>query len=127
MELVVRNLLENAIKYSPPGTPIEIRAAHQGSEVLVTVEDHGPGLKPGDEERIFEKFYRTPQHSGASGVGLGLAIARAVVTAHGGRIWAERGAAGGAQFHFTIVLDGAPPSVDADPPPSEPGRPPEAS
>ena len=82
------NLLENALKYTPHPCGMRIEAARQGPDVVVTVADEGPGLPPGEEEKVFEKFYR----AGAGvqrGFGLGLPICRAIVTAHGGRIWAE--------------------------------------
>ena len=81
--------------------------------MVVEVADRGAGLKPGDEIRIFEKFYRArPTTTG--GVGLGLAICRAIVEAHGGRIWAENRSGGGAAFRFTLPLDGEPPQVTLD-------------
>jgi two-component system, OmpR family, sensor histidine kinase KdpD len=117
LEQVLTNLLENALKYTPAGCPIEVSAARRGGEVRVCVADEGPGFPGGDEARLFEKFYRSPTSGGAAGVGLGLAIARAVVVAHGGRIWAERRPGGGAAFWFTIPLDGDPPRFDAERPP----------
>ena len=109
IEQVFINLLENAVKYTPSGTPIEISAAAVNGTVRVDVADRGPGLPPGDEERIFEKFYRAPGATATSGVGLGLTICRGIITAHGGRIWAENRVGSGAVFHFTLPLVGAPP------------------
>ncbi|HEU5097447.1 MAG TPA: DUF4118 domain-containing protein, partial [Roseiflexaceae bacterium] len=111
IEQVLINLLENAIKYTPPGSPIEISAIGAGAVVTVTVSDRGPGIAPGDQQRIFEKFYRGP--SGTGGVGLGLTICRGIVEAHGGRIWAENRPDGGAAFHFTLPLEGTPPAAPA--------------
>ncbi|MCK9376118.1 MAG: DUF4118 domain-containing protein [Syntrophobacterales bacterium] len=108
MERVVINLLENAMKYTPPGTPIEISGRVQGQELLVTIADGGPGLPAGQEERIFEKFYQVAPGS-ARGAGLGLTICRSIVEFHGGRIWAANRPEGGAVFSFTIPLvEGAP-------------------
>jgi two-component system sensor histidine kinase KdpD len=109
IEQVFINLLENAVKYTPPGTPIEISATAVEGAVRVDVADRGPGLPPGEEGRIFEKFYRAPGTTATSGVGLGLTICRGIITAHGGRIWAENRPSGGAVFHFTLPLAGAPP------------------
>jgi len=109
IEQVFINLLENAVKYTPPGTPIEISAAQTNGAVRVEVADGGPGLPPGEESQIFEKFYRAPSATATSGVGLGLTIVRGIVTAHGGRIWAENRPGGGAVFRFTLPLAGAPP------------------
>ncbi len=113
LEQVFVNLLENAAKYTPPGTPVEIGAEARESEVVAWVADRGPGFPPGEEDRIFEKFYRvggTP----AAGVGLGLTICRGIVTAHGGRIWAETRAGGGAIFRFTIPITGTAPTIDTE-------------
>jgi two-component system sensor histidine kinase KdpD len=110
---VLVNLLENAAKYTPKGSQIDLSAWAEGEEVIVEVADRGPGLPPGDEERIFDKFYRV-RPTTASGVGLGLAICRAVIEAHGGRIWAKNRAGGGAVFRFTLPLEGEPPKIDMD-------------
>ena len=110
IEQVFVNLLENAVKYTPAGTPIEISASVVDGAIAVDVADRGPGFPPGEEGRVFEKFYRVPGAAGAGGVGLGLTICRGIVTAHGGRIWAENRAGGGAVFRFTLPLVGTPPS-----------------
>ncbi len=111
VQQVLINLLENALKFSPPDSPITISAAATAKELLVTVADRGPGLKPGDEQRIFEKFYRGQVTRGRVGVGLGLAICRGIVELHGGRIWAENRPEGGAIFRFTLPIVGRPPEV----------------
>jgi two-component system sensor histidine kinase KdpD len=116
IEQVFVNLLENAVKYTPPGTPIEISAAQIDGRVRIDVADRGPGIPPGEESRIFDKFYRVAGEGPVSGVGLGLTICRGIVTAHGGRIWAENRPGGGALFRFTLPLG-------AEPPPSVPGAP----
>jgi two-component system sensor histidine kinase KdpD len=116
IEQVLVNLLENAAKYTPAGTAIDIAAEQTDGVVRVDVLDRGPGIPPGEERRIFEKFYRVAGEGPATGVGLGLTICRGIVTAHGGRIWAENRAGGGAAFHFTLPLSSAqPPAVPAEP------------
>jgi two-component system, OmpR family, sensor histidine kinase KdpD len=109
IEQVFVNLLENAIKYTPSGTPIEISALADGSVVRIEVADRGPGLPVGEEIRVFDKFYRAPETVARGGIGLGLTICRGIITAHGGRIWAENRPGGGAAFRFTLPLTGAPP------------------
>ncbi|MEP6987014.1 MAG: sensor histidine kinase KdpD, partial [Chloroflexota bacterium] len=113
IEQVLVNLLENAIKYTPVGTTIELNAQRGQDEVIVEVADHGPGLLAGDEKRIFDKFYRV-RSTTVGGVGLGLTICRAIVEAHGGRIWALNRPAGGALFQFTIPLEGEPPQMNME-------------
>jgi two-component system sensor histidine kinase KdpD len=98
---VVVNLLENAAKYTPEGTEIEIAASTQGTEVAVDVRDRGPGFDDREVNHLFEKFYRG-KPSAARGVGLGLAIAHAIVRAQGGRIEAANRAGGGAVIRFTL-------------------------
>ena len=106
VEQLLVNLLENAVKYAGPEARVRVRARREPAAVLVEIRDDGPGLPPGDEERVFEKFYRGPSHQ--RGFGLGLAICRAIVTAHGGRIWAENAAPRGAVIRFTLPVEGAP-------------------
>jgi len=84
----------------------------------VDVADRGPGFPPGEEARVFDKFYRVAGATTTAGVGLGLTICRGIVTAHGGRIWAENRPGGGAVFHFTLPLAPAPASVPAESPAS---------
>lgn len=96
------NLLDNALKYSPPDRPITIRAEATGSELHLTVVDKGPGIPEEDATRIFDKFYRVQRSSEVTGTGLGLPISKGIIEAHGGRIWAANQAGGGATF--TIVL-----------------------
>lgn len=107
LEQVLANLMENVIKYASHESPVELSAALGPEFVTVEVADRGPGITPGDEERIFEKFVRGRASGG--GVGLGLAICRAIVNAHGGRIWAENRAGGGAAFRFTLPVEGTAP------------------
>ena len=110
IEQVLINLLDNALKYTPPGSPIEVtRGRTTGGAVLIEVADRGPGLPPGEERRIFEKFHRADAAPSVRGAGLGLAICRGIVQAHGGRIWAENRPGGGVAFRFTLPLTEAPP------------------
>jgi two-component system sensor histidine kinase KdpD len=111
IQQVLVNLLENAAKYAGEDTPITISARGRKREVEIVVADRGPGLPAGDETRIFEKFYRAEKGKGG-GVGLGLTICRGIVTAHGGRIWASNRDGGGAAFHFTLPIEGEPPTLD---------------
>ena len=111
VEQVFLNLLENAVKYTPAGTPIEVSAWAENGGVVVEVADHGPGIPAGAEREIFRKFYRAAQpEDGArvGGAGLGLTICEGIVVAHGGRIWVEPGAGGGAAFRFALPLEGPP-------------------
>jgi two-component system sensor histidine kinase KdpD len=114
IEQALVNLLENAVKYTPPGSPIEISAWREASTVVVEIADRGPGLPAGEEQRIFDKFYRVPASKSTSGVGLGLTICRAIVEAHGGRIWAENRPGGGAVFRFTLPVEGRPPELETE-------------
>lgn len=123
VQQVLVNLLENAVKYAGADTPITVSARGKKREVELTVADRGPGLPPGDEARIFEKFYRAEKGKGG-GVGLGLTICRGIVTAHGGRIWANNRDGGGAAFHFTLPIEGEPPSLE---PPESQGKAEEAT
>jgi two-component system, OmpR family, sensor histidine kinase KdpD len=106
IEQVLINLLENALKHTPSDSPIDIAAWSADGAVVVEVADRGPGLSPGDEQRVFEKFYHTQQPGRVTGVGLGLTICRGLVEAHGGRVWAENRPEGGARFRFTLPLGG---------------------
>jgi two-component system sensor histidine kinase KdpD len=108
IERVLVNLLENAAKYTPAGSIITISAQLQDQEMQVTVDDNGPGLPPRMEKAIFEKFTRGQKENSTPGVGLGLAIARAIIEAHHGRIWAEQSPQGGARFVFVLPLQNPP-------------------
>jgi two-component system sensor histidine kinase KdpD len=106
IEQVLMNLLDNAIKYTPEGTPLDLSAVVKGNDVVMELADRGPGIPPGDEERIFEKFVRRAAAGG--GIGLGLTICKAIVNAHGGQIWAESRPGGGSVFRFTLPMSGKP-------------------
>jgi len=99
---VFSNLLDNIVKYTPPGTHVLVAAIVDGSFVRVTVDDDGPGLPPGEPARLFDKFQRGVEEGTAVGVGLGLAICKAIIVAHGGTIEARRREGGGARFQLTL-------------------------
>jgi two-component system sensor histidine kinase KdpD len=113
VEQVLLNLIENAAKYTPAGSPSEVAA--WGAPALVTVEvrDRGPGVPDDEREAIFEKFVRgkTP---GRPGTGLGLAIARGIARAHGGTVTVSSREGGGAAFRLTLPIEGTPPSVERE-------------
>jgi two-component system, OmpR family, sensor histidine kinase KdpD len=114
IEQVFINLLENAARHTPTGTPIAITAWSEDQSVTVEVADQGPGIPRGEEETIFRKFHRSSsadRTEPAGGSGLGLTICRGIVSAHGGRIWLARTATKGAAFRFTLPLDGPVPQV----------------
>jgi two-component system sensor histidine kinase KdpD len=111
IEQVLINLLDNAVKYTPPGSPIDLTAWATEDAVTIEVADRGPGLPPGEEQRIFDKFYRVQRPPMPSGTGLGLTICRGLVEAHGGQMWAENRPGGGTVVRFTLPLTGTPPSV----------------
>ncbi|HTY08619.1 MAG TPA: sensor histidine kinase KdpD, partial [Candidatus Edwardsbacteria bacterium] len=104
---VMVNLLDNAIKYSPPGGPVEIRVRGNHTEVQFAVADRGEGIPPEDLSRIFDKFYRVERPDNVVGTGLGLSISRGIVEAHGGHIWAENRPDRGTIVLFTLPLAGA--------------------
>lgn len=112
IEQVLVNLVENAGKHTPVGLPIRIGARRVGDDVEVEVADRGPGVPPDQREAIFDKFHRGAP--GTPGMGLGLTICRGIVTAHGGRIWCEERAQGGAVFRFTLPA-ATPPTIAALP------------
>jgi two-component system, OmpR family, sensor histidine kinase KdpD len=111
IERVLVNLLENASKYTPPGSRIIMAAEIVGDQLSVSVSDNGPGLGAGREEAIFQKFTRGERESATPGVGLGLAICRAIVESHQGRIVASHRPGGGARFTFTLPLGHPPPAA----------------
>jgi two-component system sensor histidine kinase KdpD len=106
------NVLENAAKYSPPTSPIDIQAQVVGDELEIQMADRGAGIPPADLTRIFTKFYRVqrPPQAGAGaelppGTGLGLSISSGIVEAHGGRIWAENRPGGGTVVTLVLPLE----------------------
>jgi len=108
IEQAVANLLENASRHTPPSTVVQLRAQVRDGEVLVSVEDFGPGIDDRDIERVFEKFQRGAGIGSGGGFGLGLAICRSIVRLHGGRVWAEKVPGGGSAFRFTLPVGDAP-------------------
>lgn len=114
IEQVLVNLLENAIRYTPAGSPLEIMAESTPFTVEISVADRGPGIPKGREEKLFEKFYRLQPEASQSGVGLGLPICRAIIEAHGGSIQARNRASGGAVFSIILPAGANPPSLDQE-------------
>jgi two-component system sensor histidine kinase KdpD len=116
LEQVLVNLLENAARYTPPGSRIDVTAGTEPREVVIRVADNGPGLPAGTEQRVFDKFFRgvTGPADGQRGTGLGLAICQAIVSAHGGRITAENRPSGGAEFTVRLPLSADAPQVPAE-------------
>lgn len=113
LERVLANLLDNALKYSGPDSTITIRAMSAGAFMYLLVSDDGPGLPPGDPEKLFGWFTRGQKESSIAGVGLGLGLCRAIVVAHGGTISAKPGHSRGATFEIRLPLHAAP-AVDAE-------------
>jgi signal transduction histidine kinase len=99
---VLRNLVDNADKYSPRHLPIEVTISRQDDRTVVSVADHGPGVHDDELQQIFERFYQAAESRGQSGLGLGLTVCRRLVEAQGGRIWAESRLEGGLVVSFTL-------------------------
>jgi two-component system sensor histidine kinase KdpD len=117
VEQALQNLLDNAIKFSPPVTAIEVRGWVEDKQFLISVADQGPGIPVGEEELIFEKLYRGTGGAAAPGAGLGLAICRGISQAHGGTILAQTRPQGGARITMALPLDGVegmPPDLNPD-------------
>lgn len=110
IQQVLMNLLENAIKYAPAGTAIDLSARRDGDNVTIAVMDSGPGMPPEVLEHAFDRFYRGPAAEKTPGVGLGLSICQGIVRLHGGRIWAENRKAGGLAVYFSLPI----PEVDRE-------------
>lgn len=107
IDQVVTNLLENAVSYTPPETPIEISARADSTHVTISIADRGLGIPPADRQRIFDKFYRLPgtqHHANRVGSGLGLAVCKGLVEANGGHIWVENRSGSGSVFRFTLPV-----------------------
>jgi two-component system sensor histidine kinase KdpD len=113
-EQALFNLLENALKYAPADEPIELAVMLEPGRLRIEVADRGPGLAPGEEARVFEKFYRGAQAGGRRGAGLGLTICRAIAEAHGGRVLARSRPGGGALFTLEVPVEGEPPRVERE-------------
>jgi two-component system sensor histidine kinase KdpD len=106
---VLVNLFDNVRKYTPPGTPVHVSAQADADMVLVSIDDEGPGFPDGQRERMFDKFQRGRDEGAVVGVGLGLAICRTIVRAHGGDIKAVDRPGGGARLQFTLPTKEAAP------------------
>lgn len=105
LEQAISNVMANAIRYSPEGEEVTISLEPGGEgDIILTVEDRGPGIPSHQRERVFDKFYRGPQAASGEGMGLGLCIARSVVEAHGGSIWIEDAPAGGTRMRMRLPL-----------------------
>ncbi|HEX2913438.1 MAG TPA: HAMP domain-containing sensor histidine kinase [Chloroflexia bacterium] len=105
LERIFTNLLSNALKYSPPGSPINITFACDEREVVITVTDQGQGIAPEEQERLFTRYYRTKSATAnQAGLGLGLYVTRTLVEAHNGRIWVDSRPGAGSSFCFTLPL-----------------------
>jgi len=118
---VVTNLVHNAIKFTPAGGAVTVRATAEPDHVTVMVEDTGVGISARDLPRIFERFFKADRARAVGGTGLGLAIAKHVIQAHGGAIWAESSEGRGSRFYFTLPLADAPHSP-ASPPAADHGQ-----
>ena len=114
MERVLINLFDNAAKYTPPESTITVRAGATGETMYLIVADDGPGLPAADQEQLFEPFARGQKESSVAGVGLGLALCRSIVAAHGGSIRAENCKPHGAAFEIRLPL-GTPPAIEMEP------------
>jgi two-component system sensor histidine kinase KdpD len=115
LEQLFVNLLENAARYTPSRASVSIEARPEGRWLMIVVADDGPGLPPGGEERIFEKFHRGDATADAGrGSGLGLAICRAIARVHGGTIMARNRPGGGSEFLIRLPLPADPPRVEPE-------------
>jgi signal transduction histidine kinase len=101
---VLTNLIDNALRYTPSGTKISIEAKTTSVGTQVSIGDNGPGISENELSKLFDRFWRAEKsrNRATGGSGLGLAIVKQLVTAHGGRVWAENLRGGGVQFHFTL-------------------------
>jgi len=107
MVQVVKQFIENALKYTPAGTPIRVSAQAKGGKIVIGVADRGAGVEENERLRIFDKFYRGRRHRfQVQGTGMGLAIAKGIVEAHGERIWVENEPGGGSAFYFSLPTGG---------------------
>ncbi len=105
LEQAISNLLSNAIKFSPKGYPVEVRLVAEDNNALISVEDYGPGISEEEQERVFQKFFRRSNEKASEGMGLGLAIAKGIVEAHGGRIWVSQPQHQGVILNISLPLN----------------------
>lgn len=101
---VLLNLIDNAVKFTPPESPIDITVNLEEDHIIVSIKDKGPGIAPDEVDKLFEKFYQSHLLESERGLGLGLAICQRIIKAHGGKLWAENRREGGAAFRFTLPL-----------------------
>ena len=101
---VLNNMIDNAVKYSPEGSPLEIKAEVIGNEIQISLLDRGIGIPEADLERVFDKFFRVERPNQVSGTGLGLAICKGIIEAHGGRIWARNRPGGGTALTIALPI-----------------------
>jgi len=102
---VINNLISNALKYAPGGE-VTIKGRIEYDHIVCSVEDHGPGISPGDAQQVFDRFYRAPEMARhTKGAGLGLYLTRQIIEAHGGQIWVDKAYDDGARFCFSLPLD----------------------
>jgi signal transduction histidine kinase len=104
---VLGNLLRNALKFTPDGGRIAVRAAPSAGNVILSVADTGPGIPLADQARVFDRYWHSRRTANKRGTGLGLSIAQGIVEAHGGRIWLESTPGQGATFLFSVPADAA--------------------
>ena len=111
------NLVENAARYSPPGTEIDISGRVEEDQLIIRVKDHGMGISSEEIHRVFDKFYRGQHLTGrqTNGTGMGLAIAKGIIQAHGGRIWLDSRVGHGATFSFAVPVESKPVGASALP------------
>ncbi|MEA2147757.1 MAG: hypothetical protein QOG59_3344, partial [Solirubrobacteraceae bacterium] len=115
LQQLLLNVLENALRVSPPGGAVAVTLTTQGGGTSVAISDQGPGVGPDELGRIFDRLYSRARREGEpGGSGLGLAIARAIAEDHGGELRVENNPAGGATFTLTLPLGGAPASTPGD-------------
>ena len=117
LEQVLLNLLDNALKFSPAGSSLRVATGTRDGRAWLTVEDTGPGFVPGEEQAVFEKLRRGSRSASVPGAGLGLAICRSIVQAHGGTIEAANRPQGGARITLSLPLEGTPPALPPEGPP----------
>jgi len=106
VQIVITHLLDNALKYSPSSSLIAIDACSGDRHVIIRVADRGPGIEEDEQSRIFEKFYRGKGEPHIKGSGMGLAIAREIMNAHGEEIWVTSKLGKGSEFGFSLLIAG---------------------
>jgi two-component system sensor histidine kinase KdpD len=104
IQMVIAHLIDNALKYSPPSSPIAISARSDENKVVICVLDRGAGITEDEQPRIFEKFYRGKSDRNLKGTGMGLAIAREIIRAHGDEIWVISKPGQGSEFGFSLPI-----------------------